>query len=273
VSKTLLAPGRIVSEKVEVPLLEAKALTKYYGSSLAVRDVSFSLLPGHVLGYLGPNGAGKSTTVKMITGLLEPSDGQVLCDGRDIRQGLSAYRKRLGYVPEEANLYPYLTGEEYLDMVASLRSLPAIRKRKALASLLRLFSLWPHRHMTMGSYSKGMRQRILLIAALLDNPDILILDEPLSGLDVTSTLIIKNLIQALSARGKAIFYCSHILEVVEKVCSHLIILRTGQVIAHGRTEEVREQIGKSSLEGVFLELVGEGDVLQVANEIANVVVT
>lgn len=272
-SKTLLAPGRIVSEKVEVPLLEAKALTKYYGSSLAVRDVSFSLLPGHVLGYLGPNGAGKSTTVKMLTGLLEPSDGQVLYDGRDIRQDLSAYRKRLGYVPEEANLYPYLTGEEYLDMVASLRSLPAIRKRKALASLLRLFSLWPHRHMTMGSYSKGMRQRILLIAALLDNPDILILDEPLSGLDVTSTLIIKNLIQALSARGKAIFYCSHILEVVEKVCSHLIILRKGQVIAHGRTEEVREQIGKSSLEGVFLELVGEGDVVQVANEIADVVVT
>ena len=253
-------------------MLEAKALTKYYGSSLAVREVSFALQPGQVLGYLGPNGAGKSTTVKMITGLLEPNDGQVLWDGRDIRQDLSSYRKRLGYVPEEANLYPYLAGAEYLDMTATLRSMPVPRKKKTIASLLRLFSLWPHRHLAMGSYSKGMRQRILLIAALLDNPDILILDEPLSGLDVTSTLIIKNLIQALSARGKAIFYCSHILEVVEKVCSHLIILRKGQVIAHGTTADVREQIGKSSLEGVFLELVADGDVGQVANEIADVVV-
>lgn len=253
-------------------MLEAKALSKYYGSSLAVRDVSFSLQPGQVLGYLGPNGAGKSTTVKMITGLLEPSDGQVLYNGRDIHQDLAAYRKRLGYVPEEANLYPYLTGAEYLEMVATLRSMGVPRKKKTVASLLRLFSLWPHRHLTMGSYSKGMRQRILLIAALLDNPDILIFDEPLSGLDVTSTLIIKNLIQTLRARGKAVFYCSHILEVVEKVCSHLIILRKGQVIAHGPTADVREQIGKSSLEGVFLELVADGDVDQVANEIADVVV-
>jgi ABC-2 type transport system ATP-binding protein len=149
--------------------------------------------------------------------------------------------------------------------------MPAARKKKTIASLLRLFSLWPHRHVTMGSYSKGMRQRVLLIAALMDNPDILILDEPLSGLDVTSTLIIRNLIQALSQRGKAIFYCSHILEVVEKVCSHLIILRKGQIISHGTTGEVRQQIGKSSLEGAFLELVADGDVAQIAHEIAGVV--
>jgi ABC-2 type transport system ATP-binding protein len=252
-------------------LLEAKGLTKFYGASLAVRDVSFSLQPGQVLGYLGPNGSGKSTTVKMLTGLLQPSDGQVIYDGQDIHSNLATYRKRLGYVPEEANLYPYLTGEEYLAMVATLRAMPAARKKKTIASLLRLFSLWPHRHVTMGSYSKGMRQRVLLIAALMDNPDILILDEPLSGLDVTSTLIIKNLIQALSQRGKAIFYCSHILEVVEKVCSHLIILRKGQIISHGTTGEVRQQIGKSSLEGVFLELVADGDVAQIAHEIAGVV--
>ena len=224
-----------------------------------------------MLGYLGPNGAGKSTTVKMLTGLLDPSDGQVLCDGQDIRKDLAGYRKRLGYVPEEANLYPYLTGEEYLDLVATLRAMPSRRQKKALTSLLRLFSLWPYRHLTLGAYSKGMRQRILLIAALMDNPDILILDEPLSGLDVTSTLIIRNLIHSLSARGKSIFYCSHILEVVEKVCSHLIILRKGEVIAHGTTGEVREEIGKSTLEGVFLQLVADGDVAKVAEEIANVV--
>jgi ABC-2 type transport system ATP-binding protein len=225
------------------------------------------------MGYLGPNGSGKSTTVKMLTGLLEPSSGQVVHNGEDIHNNLAAYRKRLGYVPEEANLYPYLTGEEYLDMVATLRAMPEPRKRKTIESLLQLFSLWPHRHVTMGSYSKGMRQRILLIGALMDNPDVLILDEPLSGLDVTSAIIIKNLIQALSARGKAIFYCSHILEVVEKICSHLIILRKGQVIAHGATSEVREQIGKSSLESIFLQLVEERDVAQVADEIVEVVVS
>jgi ABC-2 type transport system ATP-binding protein len=253
-------------------MLEARGLSKSYGSVPAVRDISFCLIPGQVLGYLGPNGSGKSTTVKMLTGLLEPSQGQVLYAGRDIHTDLAAYRKRLGYVPEEANLYPYLTGEEYLDMVAMLRAMGEARKRKTIRSLLQLFSLWPHRHVTLGSYSKGMRQRIILIAALMDNPDVLILDEPLSGLDVTSALIIKNLIQELSARGKTIFYCSHILEVVEKVCSHLIILRKGQVIAQGATTQVREQIGNSSLEGVFLQLVEERDVSQVANEIVDVVV-
>ncbi len=254
-------------------MLEARGLSKSYGSVPAVRDISFCLIPGQVLGYLGPNGSGKSTTVKMLTGLLEPSQGQVLYSGRDIHTDLATYRKRLGYVPEEANLYPYLTGEEYLDMVAMLRAMGEARKRKTIRSLLQLFSLWPHRHVTLGSYSKGMRQRIILIAALMDNPDVLILDEPLSGLDVTSALIIKNLIQALSARGKTIFYCSHILEVVEKVCSHLIILRKGQVIAQGPTTQVREQIGNSSLEGVFLQLVEERDVSQVANEIVDVVVS
>jgi ABC-2 type transport system ATP-binding protein len=254
-------------------VVEARGLSKFYGSVPAVQGVSFCLRPGQVMGYLGPNGSGKSTTVKMLCGLLEPSSGQVVHDGEDIHNNLAAYRKRLGYVPEEANLYPYLTGEEYLDMVATLRAMPEPRKRKTIESLLQLFSLWPHRHVTMGSYSKGMRQRVLLIGALMDNPDVLILDEPLSGLDVTSALIIKNLIQALSARGKAIFYCSHILEVVEKICSHLIILRKGQVIAQGATAAVREQIGKSSLEGVFLQLVEERDIAEVAGEIVDVVVS
>jgi ABC-2 type transport system ATP-binding protein len=264
---------KLVQSPKGTHVLEAKGLLKFYGSVPAVQNVTFTLKPGQVLGYLGPNGSGKSTTVKMLTGLLEPTHGQVVHDGRDIHENLLAYRKHLGYVPEEANLYPYLTGEEYLEMVGTLRSMPEARRRKKINTLLELFSLWPHRQVTIGSYSKGMRQRILLIAALMDNPDLLILDEPLSGLDVSSVLIIKNLIQALSARGKAIFYCSHILEVVEKVCSHLIILRKGQVIAHGATTEVREQIGKSSLEGVFLQLVEERDVAQVADEIVDVVMS
>jgi ABC-2 type transport system ATP-binding protein len=267
-------PGRnLFTRNKKGLMLAASGLYKFYGSVLAVQDVTFTLEPGQVLGYLGPNGSGKSTTVKMLTGLLEPTDGEVTYQGQNIHKDLVAYRKRLGYVPEEANLYPYLTGQEYLDMVGTLRSMPDSRKSARISSLLELFSLGPHRHVTLGSYSKGMRQRILLIAALMDNPDLLILDEPLSGLDVTSALIIKNLIQALSARGKSVFYCSHILEVVEKVCSHLIVLRKGQVIAHGATSEVQKRIGTSSLEGVFLQLVEEKDVTKTAHEIVDVVVS
>lgn len=252
-------------------MLEAKNLCKFYGSVLAVENVTFTLEPGQVLGYLGPNGSGKSTTVKMLTGLLEPTYGDVTYNHQNIHKDLIAFRKILGYVPEEPNLYPHLSGEEYLDMVGTLRAMPSSRKRAKISSLLELFSLRPHRHVTLGSYSKGMRQKILLIAALMDNPDVLILDEPLSGLDVTSVLIVKSLIQALSAQRKAVFYCSHILEVVEKVCSHLIVLRKGHVLAHGPTSAVREKIGKSSLEDVFLDLVEDVDITQIVNDILGVV--
>jgi ABC-2 type transport system ATP-binding protein len=254
-------------------MLEANGLFKFYGSVPAVQNVTFRLEPGQVLGYLGPNGSGKSTTVRMLTGLLLPTRGEVTQDGQDIHRNLSAYRKRLGYVPEEANLYPYLTGEEYLEMVGTLRAMPESRRKPRIDALLDLFSLWPHRQVTVGSYSKGMRQRILLIAALMDNPDVLILDEPMSGLDVTSSLVLKILIEELSVRGKAIFFCSHVLEVVEKICSQLIILRKGQVIAYGPTNEVLRNIGQSTLEGTFLQLVEERDVLRIANDIVEVVVS
>jgi len=254
-------------------MLEARGLTKYYGSVLAVHAIDFTIEPGQVLGYLGPNGSGKSTTVKMLTGLLEPSDGKVLFNGTDIRRDLVGYRKHLGYVPEEANLYPYLTGYEYLELIGTLRGMPPARMRAKIDSFLELFSLFPHRHISLSSYSKGMRQRILLISALMDNPDVLILDEPLSGLDVTSALIFRHLIQSLSAKGKTIFYCSHVLEVVEKVCSRLLILRKGQVIASGGTEEVRQRIGQDSLENIFLRLVEDRDVSQIANSIVDAVVS
>ena len=254
-------------------MLEARGLTKYYGSVPAVQSIDFRIEPGQVLGYLGPNGSGKSTTVKMLTGLLEPTRGQVLFQGKNIQNDLVSYRRFLGYVPEEANLYPYLTGYEYLELVGTLRAMEPVRMRRKIESLLELFSLFPHRHVALSSYSKGMRQRILLISALMDNPEVLVLDEPLSGLDVTSALIFKSLIQSLSARGKIIFYCSHVLEVVEKVCSRLLILRKGQVIASGATEEVRQRIGEASLENIFLQLVEERDISQIADSIVEVVVS
>lgn len=248
-------------------MLEARELTKTYASVPAVRDVNFSLEPGQVLGCLGPNGSGKSTTVKMLTGLLEPTRGRVLFKGEDIQRNLVGYRRWLGYVPEEANLYPYLSGYEYLQLVGILRGMARSCLDRRVDALLELFSLYPQRHATIGSYSKGMRQRILLIASLLDNPRILIFDEPLSGLDVTTALILKKLIKALGEHGRAVFYCSHVLEVVEQVCTHLLILRKGDVIACDKTEVIQNHASHASLEHTFMQLVEEEDTDQVTSDI------
>lgn len=248
-------------------MLEARELTKCYTSVPAVKKVTFSLSAGHVLGCLGPNGSGKSTTVKMLTGLLEPTNGSVLFDGQDIRRDLVGYRKCLGYVPEEPNLYPYLSGREYLEMVGLLRGMPRSLLAEKIDTLLNLFALHPHRNAAIASYSKGMRQRILLIAALMDNPQVLILDEPLSGLDAISALVLKNLIKALGQQGKTVFYCSHVLEVVEQVCSHLLILRKGNVIACGATETILNNVDHPSLEHTFMHLVEEVDADKVTNDI------
>jgi ABC-2 type transport system ATP-binding protein len=251
-------------------VLEAVGLTKRYASLPAVQEVSFSLQPHQVLGCLGPNGSGKSTTVKMLIGLLDPTQGHVLFHGEDIGKDLVGYRKRLGYVPEEPNLYPYLTGREYLEMVGTLRDMPPAQMSRKIDALLALFALYSHRHSAIASYSKGMRQRILLIAALMDNPEILIFDEPLSGLDVTSALVVKNLIKALGQQGRAIFYCSHVLEVVEQVCSHLLILCKGKVIACGATAAIQKNIEHGSLERTFMDLVEEVDAGKITADIMTV---
>ena len=250
-------------------MLEAVQLTKRYSSIPAVQDLSFSLRAGQVLGCLGPNGSGKSTTVKMLTGLLEPTRGLVRFDGRNIQEDLPAYRMKLGYVPEEAHLYPYLTGWEYLEMVGTLRGIQLSELSVKIDSLLELFSLHPARHASIGTYSKGMRQRILLIAAIMHDPEIFIFDEPLSGLDVTSALIFKNLVQALGSAGKLVFYCSHVLEVVEKVCTDVLILRKGVVIAHDSVANVGKILGES-LENTFLHLVDDVDTKRVARDIVDV---
>ena len=254
-------------------MLEARELTKSYASVPAVTDVAFSLSPGQVLGCLGPNGSGKSTTVKMLTGLLEPTRGKVLFNGQDIQKDLVGFRKCLGYVPEEPNLYPYLSGREYLELVGTLRGMPRSILERKIDTLLDLFSLHSHRHSSIASYSKGMRQRILLIAALMDDPKLLIFDEPLSGLDVTTALVFKNLIKALGQQGKAVFYCSHVLEVVEQVCSHLLILRKGVVLACDTTESIQRNIEHSSLEQTFMQLVEEVDADKVASGIIDAMAT
>jgi ABC-2 type transport system ATP-binding protein len=250
-------------------MLEARSLTKCYAGIPAVNNVSFLIERGQVLGYLGPNGSGKSTTVKMIMGLLEPTRGEILFDGVSIRSDLVAYKRRLGYVPEEANLYPHLTGLEYLDLVGCLRGLsPAVVARKS-NDLLELFSLHPARHTPIASYSKGMRQRILISAALLHNPDIMVFDEPLSGLDVTTAVVFRKLVEQLSLQGKLILYSSHVLEVVEKVCTHVLVLHNGNVVGHGSIAEIRNLASKPSLEQVFAELTQQTDTDETAQGLVN----
>jgi ABC-2 type transport system ATP-binding protein len=240
-------------------MLEVRSLTKTYSTIPVLENVSFTINPGQVLGYLGPNGSGKSTTVKIITGLLEQSAGSVLFNGANIRDDLAAYKRIVGYVPEEANLYPFLSGLEYLELIGRLRGLRGRVIARRTGEMLEIFSMTPHRHSTIATYSKGMRQRILLIAALMHNPDLIIFDEPLSGLDVTSALIFREMVKALSRAGKAIFYCSHVLEVVEKVCSHVIILQNGRQLACGTVEDLKTFQQMPSLEAAFAHLVQERD--------------
>jgi ABC-2 type transport system ATP-binding protein len=240
-------------------MLEVRSLTKTYSTIPALENVSFTINPGQVLGYLGPNGSGKSTTVKIITGLLEPSAGSVLFKGESIKDDLAAYKRVVGYVPEEANLYPFLTGLEYLELIGRLRGIRGGVIARRTAAMLEIFSMTPHRHSTIATYSKGMRQRILLIAALMHDPELIIFDEPLSGLDVTSALIFREMVKALSRAGKTIFYCSHVLEVVEKVCSHVIILQNGKQLAYGTVDELKTFQAMPSLEAAFAHLVQERD--------------
>jgi len=252
-------------------VLEIKQLTKRYNSKPVVDDVSFRIEPGDVYGYLGPNGSGKTTTVKMLTGLVEPDFGTIYLDGRDIRTELIAYRKRLGYVPEEPHLYPYLTGKEYLELVGRLRSIPERSLAHKAGALLELFNIGAYQYTAISSYSKGMKQKILICAALLHNPDVLIFDEPLSGLDVTSVLVFKDMVKWLAAEGKIILYTSHVLEMIEKQCSKVMILHHGRLVANDRVEHLRDLMKLPSLEQIFRELVVREDTEKMAKDIVQVI--
>ncbi len=251
-------------------MLEACGLTKRYPGVTAVRDVSFGVQPGDVLGYLGPNGSGKTTTVGMITGLLEPTSGHVLFEGRNIADNVVEFRRHVGYVPEEPHLYPFLSGREYLQLVGRLREIPERPLERKIRAMLELFSLGTEAELAIGSYSKGMKQKVLIIAALLHDPDLLIFDEPLSGLDVAAAMVFRHLVQRLAAAGKAILYSSHVLEVVEKLCSNVIVLHRGVVVAHDSVEHLRETLSRGSLEEVFAQLVFKEDPERVARDIADV---
>jgi ABC-2 type transport system ATP-binding protein len=248
--------------------LELRHVSKRFSGIPAVDDVSFSARAGEITGYLGPNGSGKSTTMKMITGLLEATSGKILFDDEPIEKDLIAYKQRMGYEPY---LYSHLSGLEYITMVGQLRDLPPKPTASRIDGLLRLLSLHGDRHASISSYSKGMRQKVLLSAALLHNPALLLLDEPFSGLDVGTGLVLRSLIQELAARGKVVLFSSHELETVERVCSHVVILHRGKIVADDSIERLRTLMAVPTLEGILQQLAVEQDTTAISREIADLI--
>ncbi len=249
-------------------MIEVVNLTKQYDGVLAVDHISFTIAQGEIVGYLGPNGAGKSTTVKMLTGILRPTEGSIAIDGLDLLKDPIEVKRRIGYVPETGGLYESLTAYEYLHLVGRLYHLPEEVLDHRVEEFLKLFGLQSFMHERLSSYSKGMKQKVLISAALLHNPKVLFLDEPLTGLDAHSALLLKELLRRLAAEGKTIFYCSHILDVVERTCTRVIIIHKGRIVADGTVEQLKELTRQGTLEDVFKQLTYSSDIEELAQAFA-----
>jgi len=251
-------------------MLELIDLSKSYHGIPAVRTLTLTAKPGEVVGLLGPNGSGKSTTVKMIVGLLRPSRGLVRWRGVDIHEQLLGYQALVGYVPEEPRLYAYLTATEYLELVGGLRDIARPTLVRRINRYLELFGLDTDCYAPLSSFSKGMRQKVLISAALIHDPEIVVFDEPCSGLDVASTLILRTLVNELAARGKTIIYSSHVLDAVEKVCVDVVILHHGHVVAYDSVAKLRALARAASLEEVFATVAVDQDVVDIGRKLAAV---
>ena len=251
-------------------MLEVTHLCKRYRGIPSIEDINFRVRAGEIVGYLGPNGSGKSTTVKIITGLLQPNEGSVLFEGKDIREDMAGFRSTLGYVPEEAHVYTYLSGLEYLQLVGRLRGLSESDIERKATQMLKLLGLESWRYSPISFYSKGMKQRVLIAAALMHDPKLLVFDEPLSGLDVVSARLFKDLLQELAAQGKAILYISHVLEVVEQVCDRVIVIAKGKILADAAPAELAKVMQLANLQDVFAQLVQQEDTRVLARQLVDV---
>jgi ABC-2 type transport system ATP-binding protein len=249
------------------PVISIKNLVKNYGSKQVLKGINLDVYAGQVLGYIGPNGAGKSTTVKILCGLLSDYEGEVKVKDYDLKKDTLAVKAMIGYVPEQAELYEVLTPLEFLKLMGSLYNLDETVCISRIERMMTAFGLKQQLNQRMDSFSKGMKQKVLIASGLLHNPDIIILDEPLSGLDANSVIVIKDLIDKLAKEGKTIFYCSHMMDVVEKVSDRIILINEGVVVADGSFEELQQQEGNSSLEKIFSQLTGNNNGENVANDL------
>lgn len=249
------------------PIISIRNLRKSYGDKEVLKGISLDVYPGQVLGYIGPNGAGKSTTVKILCGLISDYEGEVTVKGMDLKTNPLEVKRIIGYVPELAELYDVLTPVEFLQFCGSLYGMDAKTGNDRIEKMLTAFGLQSNMHQRMDSFSKGMRQKVLLASGILHNPDIIILDEPLSGLDANSVIIVKELISKLAKDGKTIFYCSHMMDVVEKVSDRIILIDNGTVLADGSFEALQQQQGNTSLEQIFARLTAKDSLTNTADEL------
>ena len=247
--------------------ISIKNLHKSYGSKQVLQGIDLDVYPGQVLGYIGPNGAGKSTTVKILCGLISDYSGEVTVRGIDVKKDAVAAKRLIGYIPEMAEMYDVLTPSEFLHFMGDLYGLDQKVCEERIARMMKAFGLEANLHQRMDSFSKGMKQKVLLSSGLLHNPDIIILDEPLSGLDANSVIIVKELIGKLARDGKTIFYCSHMMDVVEKVSDRIILIDRGRIVADGSFEDLKQREGNQSLEQIFARLTYQENLGQAADDL------
>lgn len=251
------------------PIISLKNIYKNFGSKAVLKNINLDIYPGQVIGYIGPNGAGKSTTVKILCGLISDFQGEAIIKGYDVKKNPVEVKSVIGYVPELAELYDVLTPNEFLNIMGELYNMPSNIIEDRMHTMLAAFGLEGNIHQRMDTFSKGMKQKVLITSGLIHNPDIIILDEPLSGLDANSVIIIKDLISKLAKDGKTIFYCSHMMDVVEKVSDKIVLINEGTVIANGTFEELQQQQGNNSLENIFAQLTSKEDLGNAADKLMN----
>ncbi len=251
------------------PIISIRNLNKSYGTKQVLSNISIDIMPGQVIGYIGPNGAGKSTTVKILSGLISDFTGEVFVKGINIKENPLGVKSLIGYVPELAELYDVLTPNEFLSLMGALYQLPEATVVERSSRMLDAFGLAGNADQRMDTFSKGMKQKVLITSGLLHNPDIIILDEPLSGLDANSVIIIKELIDKLAKSGKTIFYCSHMMDIVEKVSDRIILINNGQVVADGSFEELKQNQENNSLEQIFAKLTSSEAMHEASDKLMN----
>jgi ABC-2 type transport system ATP-binding protein len=251
-------------------VISIRDLRMSFGENEVLKGIDMDIYKGQIIGYIGPNGAGKSTTVKLMLGILNGYEGEIRIFGDDISNGSVEYKRRIGYVPESAEVYESLTAQEYLTFVGELYGLDHETADAKASRLMALFGIEDVYTSRISTYSKGMRQKLLIISSLLHDPDILFFDEPMSGLDANSVMVFKEIMSSLAARGKTIFYSSHIMDVVEKISSRIILVNEGRIIADGTFDELKKS-ADGSLEEIFNQLTGFSRHREIADEFISVI--
>lgn len=253
------------------PIITIRNLSKSYGAKMVLKNINLDIHKGEIIGYIGPNGAGKSTTVKIMLGLVGQYEGEVNILGQNIQSGDVGYKKKIGYVPETAEVYENLTAREYLTFIGELYGMDYDVANLKAEKLMDLFGIKDVYDARLSSFSKGMKQKALIISALINDPDILFLDEPLSGIDANSVMVFKEVLAELARSGKTIFYSSHIMEVVEKLSDRIILINNGEIVADGKIEDLRNSSKEGSLEQIFNQLTGFNEHEQIAKEIVSTI--